>query len=245
MTKVRHSDVARELTEGIATGRYAVGTLLPSEFELCDQFGTSRYTVRAALHDLQQLGLVSRKKNFGTRVEADRPAQGYQQSLASVADLAQFGAAHIRVVRKVSETVADIELARELGCPGGTRWLRISSLRMDGDATGMPIGWTDAYIEPAYADIVKLVRKSPQALISSLIEARYGRRIVQVRQEIQAVAMPVHLAGELKVDEGSPALKIVRRYFDSARQVFEVTVTIHPAGRFTFAMQLSRSRDES
>ncbi len=241
MSKLHYSAIARELTEGILSGRYPIGSLLPTELALCAHYGTSRHTVRAALGELQQLGLVSRRKNVGTRVEANQRSSGYQQALASVEDLAQFGATHVRQVREVEETVADIELARELGCPGGTRWLRISSLRMRAD--GEPMGWTDVYIEPAYAEVAQLVRASPQALISSLIEARYGRRIAQIRQEIQAVAMPQRLARELKAEAGSPALKIVRRYLDAARHGFEVTVTIHPADRFTFSMQLNRSRE--
>jgi DNA-binding GntR family transcriptional regulator len=75
-----------------------------------------------------------------------------------------------------------------------------------------------------------------------LIEARYGRRIAQIHQEIQAVALPERLAPELNAQAGSPALKIVRRYVDAARQVVEVTVTVHPADRFTFAMQLNRTQ---
>lgn len=242
MSKLRYAEVARDLTEGIASGRFPVGSLLPTEFELCGQYQTSRHTVRVALQELQELGLVSRRKNVGTRVEALKPTGSYRQSLASVDDLVQFGATHVRTVRAVEEIVTDLVLAKELGCPGGTRWLRISSLRMDGGEEGQPIGWTDVYIDPAYAEIGDLVRTSPETLISALIEARYGRRIAQIRQDIQAVSVPPALAGELQIEAGAPALKVVRRYFDSARKAFEITITIHPAERFTFSMQLNRSR---
>ena len=35
---------------------------------------------------------------------------------------------------------------------------------------------------------------------------------------------------------------VIRRYFDAADEVFEMTVTVHPAERFTFSMELTRSR---
>ena len=70
MNKPRFSDIARHLKEGITSGHYPVGTLLPTELELRDHYKTSRHTVRAALQELQQLGLVSRRKNVGTRVES-------------------------------------------------------------------------------------------------------------------------------------------------------------------------------
>ncbi len=243
MSKTTHSDLARELAEGIASGRLAVGSLLPTEFELCEQHGLSRYAVRKALDELQEMGLISRRKNVGTRVEAARPAAGFTQSIATVEELAQFGARTVRVVQSTQAVVADLELAKELGCEGGTRWQRISSLRMDGTAKARPICWTDLYVDAAHSDITKLVRKSPEVLISSLIEARYGRAIARIRQEISPVCLTPELAEPLQAEVGSPALKIMRRYIDAAGDVFEISRSIHPASRFTFSMEMSRSKE--
>ncbi|NYT63720.1 GntR family transcriptional regulator [Alcaligenaceae bacterium] len=243
MKKINYNEIAHELVEHISSGHYPVGSLLPTELELCAHYDTSRHTIRAALKELQQLGLVSRRRNVGTRVEANQYSSNYQQTLLSIQDLVQFGATHVRLVCEVKETVADIELARELGCPGGTRWLRISSLRIT--ASSEPIGWTDAYIDPAYTEVGELARESPQKLISSLIEARYGRSIAQIHQTVQAITLSAQLANQLKAEPGSPALKIIRRYMDSSRKIFEVTVTIHPADRLTVSMQLSRSSNNA
>ena len=132
-------------------------------------------------------GLISRRKNVGTRVEAARPATGFTQSIATVDELAQFGAQHVRVIRSTQAVVADLDLAKELGGEGGTRWQRISSLRMDATSKARPICWTDVNVDAAHSDIGKLVRKSPEVLISTLIEARYGRAIARIRQEISPV----------------------------------------------------------
>jgi GntR family transcriptional regulator len=210
MSETRYAQVARDLAEGIESGRFPVGSLLPTEFELCDHYGASRHTIRTAIRELQELGLVSRRKKVGTRVEAASPSRGYRQSLASVEDLVQFGAAHTRVVREIVDVVADRALAKQLGCPPGTRWLRISSLRMNGEPGAAPIGWTDVYVDAAYSDLRDVVRESPDALISNLIETRYGRRVAEIRQDVQAVLVPAKLAAELQVDAGTPALKMVR-----------------------------------
>jgi GntR family transcriptional regulator len=76
-----------------------VGSLLPTELELSERYGVSRHTIRIALRELQDLGLVSRRKKVGTRVEAIAPTSNYLQSITSIEDLVQFGAAHTRVVR--------------------------------------------------------------------------------------------------------------------------------------------------
>jgi len=239
--KPHFADLARHLTEGITSGRFPVGALLPTELELCERYQTSRHTVRAALHELQQLGFVSRRKNVGTRVESAQPTNDFRPSLASVEDLVQFGTAHVREVQAVEKTTATGALAKELGCAPGTRWLKISSLRMDRDSHRPPVGWTDVYVDPAYAKIEEVVRASPRTLISSLIEARYGRRIAEIRQDIRAINVSGTMARALRLEAGAAALKIVRRYLDAAGQAFEVSVTVHPAERFSVSMRLQRS----
>jgi DNA-binding GntR family transcriptional regulator len=243
MATAKQTELTRDLAEGIASGKFPVGTLLPTEFELCERYETSRYAVRMALQELQDLGLISRRKNVGTRVEATKPAVGFTQSIATVDELAQFGAAHIREVHSVGKVVVDLALAKEMGAEGGSRWLRISSLRMDSGKKRKPICWTDVYIDPSYADVADMVRKSPETLISSLIEARYGRRIARIRQDVRAVSMSKSIAALLKAEEGGLALQIVRRYLDAADEAFEISVTTHPADRFTFSMQMERSRE--
>jgi GntR family transcriptional regulator len=240
-TKPHFADIARDLTEGIQSGRFPVGSLLPTELELRDRYGTSRHTVRAALHELEQLGLVSRRKNVGTRVESSEPTKAFRPSLASVDDLVQFGTANIRAVQSIENTIVEGALAKELGCANGTRWLRISSLRLRDNAKNTPIGWTDVYLDTAYAEIADTIRASPETLISSLIESRYGRRIAEIQQEIKATTASQTMARKLRVDVGTPMLKIVRRYLDMAGQIFEASITFHPAERFSVSMRLRRS----
>ena len=132
-----------------------------------------------------------------------------------------------------------------MGCAAGTRWLRISSLRLNGESGAAPIGWTDVYVDAAYSDLREAVCESPDVLISALIESRYGRRIAEIRQDVRPVLLSTKLATELKAEAGSPALEIVRHYLDQAGEAFEISVTIHPADRFTFSLRLRRNREES
>jgi len=190
---------------------------------------------------MEQLGLVSRRKNVGTRVESNEPTKAFRPSLASVDDLVQFGTANIRAVQSIEDTIVEGALAKELGCANGTRWLLISSLRLRDNAKSTPIGWTDVYLDTAYAEIADTIRASPETLISSLIESHYGRRIAEIQQEIKATTASQTMARKLRVDVGTPMLKIVRRYLDVAGQIFEASITFHPAERFSVSMRLRRS----
>ncbi|MDR3438360.1 GntR family transcriptional regulator [Telmatospirillum sp.] len=242
MKETRYAQVARDISEGISSGQFPVGSQLPTEAMLCQRYGASRHTVRSAMRELQEMGLVSRNKKAGTRVEATPASIGYRISLASIDDLSQFGANHVRVVRQVQPFVTDRTQAEIFGCPVGVRWLRISSVRLSSHSNDLPIGWTDVYVEEIYPDLADVVRRQPERLVSSLIEMNYGLCVAEVRQTIEATVVPAHLTDELRVPPGSPALKIIRHYFDVTGKSFETSITIHPADRFVFSMRLTRER---
>ncbi len=63
-----HSYVITEVGLGIATGRFAVGTILPNDAEMMTSFGVSRTVLREALKTLEAKGLVEARAKVGTRV---------------------------------------------------------------------------------------------------------------------------------------------------------------------------------
>ena len=97
--ETRYAALAREMALDIAEGRHPVGSLLPGELELAEQRGVSRATVRAALAQLEELGLISRRKRAGTRVEARRPHIDYAPSLTTLEDLVHYAAETVRQVQ--------------------------------------------------------------------------------------------------------------------------------------------------
>ncbi|MCZ2495172.1 GntR family transcriptional regulator [Xylophilus sp. Kf1] len=245
MAEVLYVQIARDLAARMASGELPVGTVLPKEVDLAASLGVSRHTVRAAIHELEQLGLVSRRRKLGTRVEASKPGGHYRQSLTSLEDLIHFGEIHTRVLQSTRTVVADRALARQIGCDPGSRWLKISFMRMDGSAVAQPMGWTDVYVDEEQGDVSDLPRRiaeSPDVLVATLLETHFGRRVARVRQDVQGSAVPPELAAALQAEAGSPALRIVRRYLDDAGRLIDLSVTLHPADRYTFSVQLTREQ---
>ena len=242
--ETRYAYVARMLTEAIAAGQHPVGSVLPNEFELAEHFTVSRSTVRAAMRELQTSGLVSRKKNAGTRVEAlspQRGAGGFTQALGSIEAVQQFGVETERHVQRVAETVADDSLADELGCRPGRRWLCISSLRIvPGDVRRLPICWTDVYIDSVFAPEMRARMDGHRDIYGTLLEQVSGRQFSEIRQTINAVGVPIDRAEPLKAEAGAHALKIRRQYLFSSNEMAEVSRSIHPADRYNYTTRLTR-----
>ncbi|MBO0684496.1 MAG: winged helix-turn-helix transcriptional regulator, partial [Candidatus Dormibacteraeota bacterium] len=57
-SRVAYLQVADQLRERILTGKLVAGERLPSEAELCEQFGVSRSTIREALRILSSRHLL-------------------------------------------------------------------------------------------------------------------------------------------------------------------------------------------
>jgi GntR family transcriptional regulator len=247
--ETRYAYVARVLTEAIAGGRHPIGSVRPTEYERAEQFAVSRSTVRAAMRELQASGLVSRKKNAGTRIEAlspQRGAGGFTQALGSIEAVQQFGVETERHVQRVAAVVADDALARDLGCRPGRRWLRISSLRtIPGDATKTPICWTDVYIDDAFARDVRSRMDTHRDIFGTLVEKISGRRFSEIRQDINAVGVSPDMAEPLKVKPGAHALAIRRQYLFSSNEMAEVSLSIHPADRYCYTTRLTRQETET
>ena len=71
MAKHKYRQIFDKLQEDISSGRYKPGKRLPSEAELVRRFGASRMTVFRAMHELQSLGLVTRRVGSGTYVSSN------------------------------------------------------------------------------------------------------------------------------------------------------------------------------
>lgn len=65
--------VVHHIAEQIRTGRLPVGARLPAERDLAEQYGVAVNTVRRAVRDLRDQGLVITVPIKGTFVRAEQP----------------------------------------------------------------------------------------------------------------------------------------------------------------------------
>lgn len=232
----RYIALAQSLIDDIAAGRYPLGALLPTEHELCAQFGVSRHTVREAIRRLADLGLVTRQPGVGTRVRALRSASRYVHSSTGSGDLFQYVRDVKLFLTQQIEVIADEDLAELLECQPGQAWLKVvGERRVTGEE--QPIALTQVFIVWPYRDVLKGV-SAPDLPLYALIEQRYGVVVTEVRQQISAVAIDEESARVLGVEPGTAGLRVIRKYLNAAGNIMEVAVNLHPGDRFSHSMTL-------
>lgn len=239
MKEPRYLRIARELAADIGARSWPLGERMPPEPELAARFGVSRETLRNALREVESWGLVSRRKGDGTRVRRLAPVERFDTSLNSLEELTQYGRDAVREVAEVAEVAVDAELAAVTGFPVGAARARLTTLRRAEE--GSVVSWSQVYLAPEDAAVVSGELGRSTRLISDLLAERTGRTTHRVDQQVRAVPMPAEPAAALGLETGCPALEFVRRYFDAAGELFEVTVGVHPGGSFSYRTTLVRS----
>lgn len=232
--KPRYLALAERITEAIGEGAYEVGSLLPSEAELCTKYRCSRHTVREATRVLQDLGLVVRQQGRGTQVRASKVASRYVLAMDAIPDLWEYVKhTKLKVIRR--KIIAARDAITLLPGSESHRWRLVEAVRC-ADA-GEPIAWKQVYIDATYDRVLSQIGER-QVPIYALIEQHYGVRTVKVRQDISAIAIPKEAAQTLQVAPGSCGLAVLRHYVGSDNTVFEVTMSVYPADRFRYSVEL-------
>jgi GntR family transcriptional regulator len=235
----RYVRVARALMLDISEGRLPMGGPLPTEAELQARFGVSRHTVRQALRELKDRGLVSARAGIGTWVRALPSPRRFVQTSASVEDLLRFSReTRFRLIGH--RVLGSEESPAEFGGEPVSGWLELDLLRFVRDAP-RPLARLTAWLRPAYADIVPLIETAPKPIFK-LIEERHGDAPVEIRQEITAVLLGDADAHRLEAAPGEAALRIVRSYFDAQDRLIEVAVGVYPSDRFSQSSTLRLER---
>lgn len=239
----RYRQVADALIADIRGGRMKVGTTMPGELELVERYAVSRHTVREALRVLDDLGLIDRHQGVGTVVRAKRSTASYVQTVRSPSELMRYPESSRLVVMGAAPVRANRKLARLIDVRTGSEWLKVSALRRLRSAA-LPIAYTDVYLLPEYAGIVEQIGRRKQT-VYEMLEQKYGEQVTEVLVDIRAGSIDATIAAPLECAPGTPSLTVVRRYTGRARRVFEISVSEHPADRYTYSLELKRGWQSS
>lgn len=229
--------IGDRLRDRIARGDYAVGALLPTEGELCEEFKISRHTVREALRLLTDAGLIQRRQGSGSRVLAAAPHQNYVHAMRSLDQLFLYASDTRFVFRDMSVAVPEPTLFPEIG-GDGAEWLIVRGLRLERDED-IPICDSTVMVNAAYASIADDLRAGAGAIYRH-IEDRFGVEVFEVVQDITVTPMTAQAAKSLGKTKSDVAVQVRRRYLGIDGTVFLASVNHHPADRFSYTMHLQR-----
>ncbi|EYR63851.1 GntR family transcriptional regulator [Actinotalea ferrariae CF5-4] len=198
--------VARDLERRVLDGTYPPGSQLPTEPDLCAEFGVSRTTVRAAVGTLQDRGLLSREQGRGTFVRS-----------ADHVDLTMFLDANLSmtaVIRAAGHdpgttgvTVADevppTAVADALGLPHGATCRVLRRIRT---ADGVPSFESADHLVPHPG--LPVEASAYTGSVYELLRETYGRPVATGIARVEAVVPAPGTSARLGIADGAPVLRL-------------------------------------
>lgn len=214
------------------------GDALPSERDLAETYGLSRTTVRLAMSELEELGLVTRKHGKGTFVSSvSRDTTDLMGTYSFTDQMRSLGRVpHTEVidfeVREASKFVAqnmDLRL--------GEAVFRMRRLRT---ADGVPMMLERTYMP------VKVFDGLTQRMVKSkslyeIVEQDFRMKIKTAEEAFGARAARPDEARLLKIDEDAPVLHLVRTTYNSKNVVIEYTRSVARADMFEYKIVHTRN----
>ncbi|MEZ5117105.1 MAG: GntR family transcriptional regulator [Candidatus Nanopelagicales bacterium] len=227
------AQIAADLRRRLESGEFR--ERVPGELTLVDEYGVSRHTVREALRDLRQDGLVVASRGRGSFASVPDIDQPLGSLYSLVRSLESEGIEQRSEVRRL-EVVRDADAAMQLELPASTRLVLLERRRF---ASGEPLAVDRAWLPDTVAHPLLDADFTTTALYDVLAE-RCGIHLDSGRERITAVLPSASLRRDLDLPHDIAALRIQRLARAGGRPV-EWRETVVRGDRFHVVAEWSQS----
>jgi GntR family transcriptional regulator len=223
------------LEDEIVSGRWLPGQRLPGESAMCEHFGLSRTTVRQALTELENEGLVRREKGRGTFVAEPRTSAWLLQSAHGFHEEG-LKAGHSVTSRVLRKEVGPLPqwAVDALALPQGSDGVTVERLRW---VDGRLVMYVVNHLPPELAQTV-LPADLENGSLYQVLEERRALTVFGGARVVEAVPAEGDLATLLEVDPGSPILFVESVSWAENQSRFECYRAWHRADRTKIQVQV-------
>lgn len=228
-----YHQLSQILREKIESGEWKEGDKIPTELDLCREYGLSRGTVAQALRELELEGLIYRKQGRGTFVAEKKISQDLSHFYSFAKDLQERGVVLSSKVLRMEVVQAPSSVKGKLSLSGDRVFL-IERLRFADD---LPVILERIYLPLSFEEISHEVTALERGAIYDLF-SKMGVKVSRAREEFEVVRMNQQEAALFGVEEGFPALLVRRITFDENEIPFEYRRSIIRADQCRYSVEL-------
>jgi DNA-binding GntR family transcriptional regulator len=223
--------VATRLEKAIGDGTLPAGARLENEIALGTRLGVSRPTIRRAIQDLVDKGLLVRRRGVGTQVVHGQVSR--KVDLTSLYEDLAAGAQNPRTQVLTHELVpADKATAAALLIEPGSPVLRLRRLRL---ADSTPVAILENFLPEEFAGIT--VDELTNHGLYQVMRGR-GTAMSVAKQRIGARRAVGDEAALLEIDKGGPLLTMERTVYDNSGHAVEVGRHCYRPDLYSFEITL-------
>ncbi|WPF82238.1 GntR family transcriptional regulator [Sanguibacter sp. 4.1] len=227
---------AAVIRQRISDQTLPAGRRLPAERDLCQQLGVSRVTLRKALQQLVEEGVLSSSHGRGWYVSKAPSGPEWPNTLESFTETARRKGLEPSSTVLTAEVVpASFDEAEEFGIVAGTDIFRLVRVR---HLDGVAIGIDDSRVPLALAEGIEDVDFVGASLLSEL--AAHGVEPVHADSIIEARGCTAELAAPLDLAPGDPVLAMRQVLEDQSGRTVLVTSITYRGDRYRLHTSFAR-----
>ena len=204
-----YRQIKRLILQGLKSGEWRPGELIPSENELAARFNVSQGTVRKAIDEMAAENLLLRRQGKGTYVAShndDDPHVSFR-FLRLMPENGKLEPSQ-SVPLECWRAKAGLEVSRTLGIKPGAPIMIVRRLLKFG---AKPVVVEEIYLPGETFDGLSLeILQEYQGSFYGLLESRFGVRMIRAEERLRAMAADRASAALLGVAEGAPLLSVER-----------------------------------
>jgi DNA-binding GntR family transcriptional regulator len=206
--------VSSRLEAAIHSGAIPAGGRLENEIAIGQRLGLSRPTIRRAIQELVDKGLLVRRRGIGTQV-----VQGQVTRAVELTSLYEDlkNSSHVPATRVLAHEVVEASevVARSLGLAPGDE---VVFVRRQRSTDGVPVAVLENYLPAEFADITR--EQLEERGLYEIMRAR-GVTIRVAKQKIGARSARGDEGELLDIDSNGPVLTMERVAFDDSGRACE------------------------
>lgn len=201
-----YEQIKQVLRSRVLDGTYQPHQQMPSESEMMAAFNVSRITVRQALNDLQNEGLIFRLHGKGTFVSKPKAFQDLGKLQGFGEAMRQMGYETFARVISIRHIKPTANVQERLRLPKRAKVTELQRVRF---LNREPISLDVTYVPTELGQ--KLAREDLATRdVFAILENDYGLSLGHADLQIGSTLADENLAAQLRVEEGSPVLVIER-----------------------------------
>lgn len=233
MTKISvWQSIAATLTDEIAAGIYPAGEKLPTEAQMAQRFGVNRHTVRRALGEMAEQGLLYARRGAGVfvaTVPAEYPLGRRVRFHQNVLDTGRTPSRQILRIETLPATPAQAEA---LGLPTGSAVHLIEGLSL---ADGLPLArFISVFPSDRFPNFPD--HMAAQGSVTAALAACGLSDYTRASTRLTAKLADSILARHLRVPDGAAVLRSEAVNIDALGQAVEYGITWFAGDRVTLTV---------
>jgi len=235
MASQHYQKIADHIRDAINNGNLAPGDELPSEAELCEQFGSSRGPVRQAMMLLRTEGMISTGRGRRSTVLARSSRKSFDSAVSITAWLKAHNQTPGQQTLLLARQPADEGVAAYLRLEPGTHLITLRRLRT---ADERPVAIETLFFPVEIGRHILDLDTDSESVYAHLVE----RDIIvdNISRCITATVADAEQAELLQVAEGDPLLRVRMSTADQYGRIISYGDHLFPAENLSLSLNTVR-----